>query len=94
MGGLNVAGVEAVEDASTDEEFDKGVGAATPGGAGRVDDVRDARTLDPSGCVSTGVGLLETEGEIVSTVADDIRTESKGCEPSEATDLVNVRPSA
>ena len=62
MGGLNVAGVEAVEDASTDEEFDKGVGAATPGGAGKVDDVRDARTLNPSGCVSTGVGLFETEG--------------------------------
>ena len=93
-GGLNVEGVEVFEDASADEEANRGVGATTPGGGGRMVDVRDARTLDPSGCGSIGVGLFEAEGEIVSTVADDMSTESKGCEPSEEIVFVIERPSA
>lgn len=93
MGGLNAEGVEAFDDASTDDEFDNGPGAATPGGGGKVDDAREAKTLDPSGCESTDTGLFDAEGVTVSVVAF-IRTESKGCEPSAAAAFASESPSA
>lgn len=93
VGGLNVEGVEAFDSASMDEEFDNGAGAATLGGGSRVVDAREANILDPSGCEWTDVGLFDDVDATVSVVAD-IKTESKGCEPSAVTAFASETPSA
>lgn len=83
------------DDASKDDALDRDGGAVTPGGGGRVEVAREARTLDPSDGGSSDEDLTDAEGETVSAEVEGISTESNDCEPSgTAADFVSDSPSA